>query len=147
MITRHTVLALTIIALALHAVSAHAAWIEVATSSAADGAPGDRYDGAAGDFFGARVAVDDDTVVVGSFLNGPGAVYVFERDASSPHGWAEVRKLVASDGEPGRRAQSLPLCAQHGRDGGRTPGLDLPDDLESEAFVQRYVHCSRLRAT
>lgn len=68
-------------------------WVEVATLVASDGA--------AGDFFGARVAVDGDTVVVGSFLNGPGAVYVFERDAGSPNAWAQVQKLAANDGQPG----------------------------------------------
>lgn len=63
-------------------------------------------DGAAGDWFGAAVAVQGERVVVGArgafdFFDGTvvaGAAYVFE---STPSGWVERAKLTASDGFAG----------------------------------------------
>jgi hypothetical protein len=60
-------------------------------------------DGAAGDVFGAAVAVSGDTVAVGARgdENGHGAVYVFVEPST---GWAtatEAAKLTASDGRDG----------------------------------------------
>jgi hypothetical protein len=51
--------------------------------------------------FGAAVAVDDDTVVVGAWGNNTyrGAAYVFARNQGGPDNWGEVRKLTASDAE------------------------------------------------
>jgi len=52
-------------------------------------------DAAAGDFFGASVAVNGDVIVVGAFLdNGTGSAYVFRYNGSS---WIEEQKLLASD--------------------------------------------------
>ena len=63
-------------------------------------------DGAASDGFGISVAVDGDTIVVGSYLDddGPtgisikdsGSAYVFTRASSV---WSETHKLIASDAE------------------------------------------------
>jgi hypothetical protein len=59
-------------------------------------------DGAAGDLFGFDVAINGDTVVVGSATFAPGAAYVFFKPAT---GWASTStfdaKLTASDGTPG----------------------------------------------
>ena len=61
-------------------------------------------DEAAGDFFGFSVAISENTIVVGSFLNDEngkdsGAAYIFERNAGGPNQWGQVAKLIASDGE------------------------------------------------
>jgi hypothetical protein len=61
-------------------------------------------DGAADDHFGITVAVDENTVVVGSDCDddhgsSSGAAYVFERDQDGAGEWEEVAKLTASDGE------------------------------------------------
>lgn len=54
-------------------------------------------DGVSGDFFGATVAVDGDTIVIGAPFsnNGTGAAYVFTRKGSS---WTQGAKLIANDG-------------------------------------------------
>jgi hypothetical protein len=56
-------------------------------------------DGAASDFFGTAVAIDGDTILVGSVLHdqvapNSGAVYVFRWDGSS---WIQSQQLVAFD--------------------------------------------------
>ncbi len=63
-------------------------------------------DGIFGDGFSASVAIDGDTAFVGTrpetftgFVDLPGAVYVFTRDASG--NWTEQAKLFASDGAIG----------------------------------------------
>jgi hypothetical protein len=59
-------------------------------------------DGAAGDWFGSRVAISGDYAVVGAFLSdadaGPdsGSAYIFKRDGTT---WTEHAKICASDGE------------------------------------------------
>ncbi len=64
-------------------------------------------DGAANDQFGFSVALDGDTALVGARLvgggpvQGPGAAYVFTRDAMGI--WTEQVKLVASDADYGDR--------------------------------------------
>ncbi len=60
-------------------------------------------DGVAFDGFGAAVAVDGDTVVVGAVYADPagntneGAAYVFERNQGGANNWGEVIKLRSSD--------------------------------------------------
>ena len=63
-------------------------------------------DGAAGDNFGAAVAISGNTVVVGAPFNRPGSVsagsaYVYERSTTGAQLWVEVRKLAAPDGLAG----------------------------------------------
>ena len=54
--------------------------------------------------FGASVAINNDTVIVGSpqdHVNGvfgAGAAYIFERNAGGSNNWGQVRRLIASDG-------------------------------------------------
>ncbi len=61
-------------------------------------------DGAAHDQFGNRVAVDGETIIVGSYLsdvgsnNAQGTAYIFERNTGGANNWGEVKKLVAADG-------------------------------------------------
>jgi hypothetical protein len=57
-------------------------------------------DGTAGTAFGNSVAIDGDTIAVGSFLDGggKGAVYVFQRSGDT---WNQTGKLTASDGAAG----------------------------------------------
>lgn len=56
------------------------------------------------DRFGASLAIDGDTLVVGAYyedtagLNG-GAAYVYQRDEGGADNWGEVVKLTASDGD------------------------------------------------
>jgi uncharacterized repeat protein (TIGR01451 family) len=63
----------------------------------------DASDAAAGDFFGASVAIDGDTAAVGAYGNddaggSSGSAYVFVRDVTV---WTEQQKLVASDANGG----------------------------------------------
>jgi hypothetical protein len=53
-------------------------------------------DGLTGDYFGAGVAFDGDTVIVGA--SGRGAAYVFVRTGAS---WTEQARLTGSDTQPG----------------------------------------------
>lgn len=69
-------------------------WDEVAELTASDADPDD--------LFGNAVAVDGDTVVVGSYHDDDvddsgGAAYVFERNAGGADNWGEVVKLLSSD--------------------------------------------------
>lgn len=53
-------------------------------------------DGAAEHYFGAAVALEGDTILVGAyFAGGTGAVYVFTRSGTT---WSQQQKLVADDG-------------------------------------------------
>lgn len=59
-------------------------------------------DGAAGDFFGASVALAGDTALVGAKSDadagsGSGSAYVFSRNMGGANAWGQVRKLTASD--------------------------------------------------
>lgn len=70
-------------------------WGEVAILAASDGASYDQ--------FGFSVAIDGDTVVVGSVsaagvVAGAGAAYVFHRNHGGADNWGQVAKLVAPDG-------------------------------------------------
>jgi hypothetical protein len=67
------------------------AWGQVAKLTASDGA--------ATDFFGAAVAVDGDTIMVGAnqWYSKPGAVYVYFRNQGGQDAWGQVVKLTASD--------------------------------------------------
>ena len=61
-------------------------------------------DTAAGDRFGISVAIDDDTIIVGAYLNShttaySGSAYVYTKDSTG--GWRQTAKLTASDGESG----------------------------------------------
>ncbi|MDO8672411.1 MAG: FG-GAP repeat protein [Dehalococcoidia bacterium] len=60
-------------------------------------------DGAAGDNFGFAVAIDGDTLVVGSPAKASylGAVYVFGRDVGGNNYWGQVRKVTAAIGAAG----------------------------------------------
>ncbi len=66
-------------------------------------------DGAAGDTFGASVAMDGDTIVVGAPFGDvgenidQGSAHVFERNAGGPNAWGQVQKLIAGDGAAGDR--------------------------------------------
>jgi hypothetical protein len=56
-------------------------------------------DGAAGELFGASVAISGDTVVVGAYGDdSKGAAYVFARNQDGADQWGQVKKLTASDG-------------------------------------------------
>jgi hypothetical protein len=62
-------------------------------------------DGAAEDFFGASVSIDDDYVLIGvpgddDHGSGSGATYIFKRDVTS---WSEQNKLMAGDGQAADR--------------------------------------------
>ena len=57
-------------------------------------------------WFGSSVVVSGDTAVVGDIensppLQGPGSVYIFERNRGGPNAWGEAQRLRASDGEGG----------------------------------------------
>jgi len=59
-----------------------------------------------GDRFGASVAIDGDTAVVGAWRDGGvsgafGSAYVFVRDAGGADNWGQVMKLTAPDAVPG----------------------------------------------
>lgn len=54
-------------------------------------------DGAELDQFGWSVAIDGDTIVVGTAKSPTGAAYVFERNNGGANNWGEVRKLVHAD--------------------------------------------------
>ena len=58
-----------------------------------------------GDFFGASVAVEGDSAIVGASSedaggSNAGAGYVFQRDEGGANNWGEVTKLTASDAQP-----------------------------------------------
>jgi len=60
-------------------------------------------DGVGGDYFGYRVAISGDYVVVGTIYDGDagtgsGSAYIFKRDATE---WTEQAKITASDGASG----------------------------------------------
>jgi len=62
-------------------------------------------DGELNDYFGHRVAISGDHLIVGAFSNNigvnaeQGAAYIFERNAGGANNWGEVKRLIASDGE------------------------------------------------
>ena len=71
------------------------AWIEEASLVPSDLGPNDN--------FGFSVAISGDTVLVGSWIGGPGgpgSAYVFRREGGD---WVELIKLTASDGASGDR--------------------------------------------
>jgi uncharacterized protein (TIGR03437 family) len=55
------------------------------------------------DGFGVSVSISGDTIVVGAAYNGPGTVYVFERNRGGADNWGQVKKVTSSDGEPNGR--------------------------------------------
>ena len=55
-------------------------------------------DGGQGEVFGRALAIEDQTIVVGSAGDHPGSTYVF---SEGQIGWKHVAKLVAGDGVPG----------------------------------------------
>jgi hypothetical protein len=62
-------------------------------------------DGANADFFGISVAINVDTIAIGSQANNPGnntnragAVYSYDRNAGGPNNWGLTKKLAATDG-------------------------------------------------
>jgi FG-GAP repeat protein len=71
-------------------------WGEVKRLTASDGAVSDQ--------FGSYVAIYGDTVIIGAPDTdigsnfSQGSAYVFERNQGGPNNWAEVKKLIASDG-------------------------------------------------
>ena len=60
-------------------------------------------DGAVGDGFGGAADISGDTVVVSSPLDDAekGSAYIYARNAGGTDNWGEIRKLTASDGQPG----------------------------------------------
>ena len=74
------------------------AWTEVKKLTASDA---EEYD-----YFGFSVAVAGDVAVVGAYHEdgegyNNGAAYIFERNAGSANAWGEVKKLTATDAQPG----------------------------------------------
>ena len=66
-------------------------------------------DGQQSDFFGERLAIDGDTIVIGAPSradNRAGAAYVFTRTGNT---WTETQKLTASDGQPGDLWGQMPV--------------------------------------
>ncbi len=61
--------------------------------------------GAADDAFGRAVAIQGDTIIVGTDgdNSAAGAAYVFQRDHGGPRNWGLVAKLTAADASPGSR--------------------------------------------
>jgi hypothetical protein len=60
-------------------------------------------DGATYDYFGRRVALDGDTMIVGAYGNDDngsmsGSAYIFERNLGGADNWGQRKKLLASDG-------------------------------------------------
>ena len=53
------------------------------------------------DRFGQSVALSGDTISVGAAEGQAGAAYVFQRNLGGADNWGEVKKLIASDAEPG----------------------------------------------
>jgi hypothetical protein len=77
-------------------------WNEVKKISASDPQPYDR--------FGTSLALDGDTLVVGAYQPGsgsmspgPGAAYIFERNASGANQWGQRAKISATEGISGDR--------------------------------------------
>ena len=73
-------------------------WGEVKKLTASDAERRDR--------FGISVAVSGDTAVVGANFedaggDAAGAAYIFQRDQGGAENWGEVKKLTASDAQPG----------------------------------------------
>ncbi len=64
-------------------------------------------DGQSFDFFGIRIAVEGDLILVGAPFSNitdieePGAAYVYRQDAGGQNNWGQVDKLLASDGIDG----------------------------------------------
>lgn len=64
-------------------------------------------DGQSFDFFGIRIAVEGDLILVGAPFSNltnieePGAAYVYQRDTGGQDNWGQVDKLLASDGIDG----------------------------------------------
>jgi hypothetical protein len=61
------------------------------------------YDGKPWDFFGRTVAIQGDTLFLGSVEEdskgeNAGAVYIFERNSGGANNWGNVKKITASDG-------------------------------------------------
>lgn len=100
-------------------------WVEKAKLTASDGA--------AGDYFGAKVSLVGDRMVVGANGNesNRGAVYVFELIGSS---WVETDKVTASDGAADEGfGYSVALDANHIAVGARYE--DGPGGDEGAAYV------------
>ncbi len=101
-------------------------WGQVAKLVAADGAYWDR--------FGWAVDIDGDTAVVGARWdnngNGDnaGAIYIFDRNAGGPDSWGQVRKVIATDGDPsdrlGQRVAIAGDIVVAGADGQDTNGTE-----------------------
>ncbi len=85
-------------------------------------------DAASLDYFGVSVAVDGDTVVVGSYQDddagiSSGSAYVYARDQGGAGSWGQVRKLTASDAAAGDNfgvsvavSGDVTLVGSYGRD-------------------------------
>lgn len=59
-------------------------------------------DADSGDEFGSAVALEGDTIVVGTIRNaGTGSAYIFGRNEGGSDNWGEVKKLTPSDVTPG----------------------------------------------
>ena len=59
-------------------------------------------DGTVGELFGAAVAIDGDTLLIGAYADddggfSAGSAYIFERDQGGTGNWGQVKKLIASD--------------------------------------------------
>ena len=98
--------------------------------------------GFTGDCFGASVALDGDTAIIGAYNAGFGAntqrgsVYVFERSDSS---WRQITKLTASDGSYyGRFGSSVALDGETVIIWATTDG----DDRQGAAYIFERSGCA-----
>jgi hypothetical protein len=93
------------------------------------------------DHFGHAVAIDEDTVVVGTprhhYYNSHwrGAAYVFDRNKDGPDNWGEVKKLLASDGNLGDAfGCSVSICGDTIMAGARTDDVGVNSE-QGSAYV------------
>ncbi len=107
--------------------------VEVAKLSASDGA--------AGDIFGASVALSGDTALVGAYgdddvnLYSHGAAYIFERNQGGADNWGQVKKLTPpTDQKGGSFGVSVALSGDTAIVGARWADVPL-DNLAGAAYI------------
>ncbi|EJK68722.1 hypothetical protein THAOC_10077 [Thalassiosira oceanica] len=102
-------------------------------------------DSVAGLNFGISVAIQGDRAVVGAYMGGTGAAYVFENQSLA--GWTQAAKLTASDGAAGDRfGQSVALDGDaiavsapwHGIGGSAKVGATYIFKKQSSSWMEVY---------
>jgi hypothetical protein len=112
-------------------------------------------DGAAGDFFGASVALVGDTAVIGAFLDDvgsnldQGSVYAFQRSGTA---WSQQSKMIASDGASGDKlGSSVALSGTSGRVAAGSAFCDIgPNADQGAVYIFRapgWVQLAKLTAS